>query len=79
MIKDMKLKFKQGVNGFIYEVDYGDVTAVTEPITNTLHELLEKTDKLVLFTDIPTIVECFGIDSDDLENGIWVEIFDVVE
>jgi hypothetical protein len=79
MIKDMKLKFKQGVYGIIFECDFGDVTEVNNPITEDLKHFFSRNTKMSLFDDVDTIVECFGIDEEKLESDIWSEIFDVIE
>lgn len=79
----MKLQFKQGVYGFIYESIHGDITEIlNNPITESEVEFFNKySGDTVMFTDLDTIIELFSLDDEkdpEYINQYWGEILEVV-
>lgn len=74
----MKVKFKEGVFGFTYDAQYGDIIdIITEPISEQEERFFNKygSDDIVLFTDTSDLPEMFGIETEaDLNN--WNEILE---
>ena len=63
----MELKFKEGVFGFIYDSEYGEVTKVfdkplIESEKNLIVEVIGEYD--CLFTDINSVNELFEVNED---------------
>ena len=76
----MKIKFKEGIYGFIYDSTYGDIlTVIHEPVTNEIHTFMSKygNESFCLFTDITTISEIWGLDEEI--NGEWTDIVEEVK
>ena len=76
----MKIKFKEGIYGFIYDSTYGDIlTVIHEPITNEIHKFMSKygNESFCLFTDITTISEIWGLD--EVIEGEWTDIVEEVK
>jgi hypothetical protein len=78
----MKLKFKQGIYGIIYDSVYGDITEITNPITDDAKQLFVHNDYMCLFTDVELITEVFNLDDEDKDveyiNRYWGDILEVV-
>jgi len=74
----MKVKFKEGVFGFTYDAQYGDIVdIIKEPISEQEERFFNKYGSvdIVLFTDTSDIPEMFGIKTEaDLNN--WNEILE---
>lgn len=74
----MKVKFKEGIFGFTYDAEYGDVIdIIKEPISEQEANFYHKygCDECVLFTDCTDLPEMFGIETEaDLNN--WNEILE---
>ena len=79
----MKLQFKQGVYGFIYESIHGDITDVlTKPVTESEVQFFNKySGDTVMFTNIDDIIELFSLDDEKDPEYIkqyWDNILEVV-
>ena len=64
----MKVKFKEGVYGFIYDSQYGEVTKVfdrplTESEENIIREVIGEYDSLM--NDIDSVNELFTFENED--------------
>ena len=64
----MKVKFKEGVYGFIYDSQYGEVTKVfdrplTESEENIVREVIGEYDSLMI--DIDSVNELFTFENED--------------
>ena len=64
----MKVKFKEGVYGFIYDSQYGEVTKVfdrpfTESEEDLIREVIGEYDSLM--TDIDSVNELFTFEDED--------------
>ena len=64
----MKVKFKEGVYGFIYDSQYGEVTKVfdrplTESEENIVREVIGEYDSLM--NDIDSVNELFTFENED--------------
>ena len=64
----MKVKFKEGVYGFIYDSQYGEVTKVfdrplTESEENIVREVIGEYDSLMI--DIDSVSELFTFENED--------------
>lgn len=74
----MKVKFKEGVFGFTYDAEYGDIIdIIKKPISEQEERFFNKygCDEVVLFTDCTDIPEMFGIETEaDLNN--WSDILE---
>jgi hypothetical protein len=68
------VKLKNGVTGFTYDSEYGNVQKIfTQPLTEKEIKLIEKvlSEDDVLFTDNEDINDMFEIDcKEDLENDV---------
>ena len=68
------VKLKNGVTGFIYDSEYGNVQKIfTEPLTEKEIKLISKvlSEDDVLFTDNEDINDMFEFDcKEDLENDV---------
>ena len=76
----MKIKFKEGIYGFIYDSTYGDIlTVIHEPVTDEIHKFMSKygNESFCLFTDITTICEIWGLDEEI--NGEWTDIVEEIK
>ena len=67
----MKVKFKEGVYGFIYDSQYGEVTKVfdrplTESEENIIREVIGEYDSLM--NDIDSVNELFEFEDEDSLN-----------
>jgi hypothetical protein len=80
--KNMKLKFKQGIYGIIYDSVYGDITEITNPVTDDAKQLFINNNYMCLFTDVELITEVFNLDDEDKDvnyiNKYWGDILEVV-
>lgn len=80
----MKLQFKQGIYGFVYESVYGNITEIlTKPVTeNEVRFFNNHSGDNVMFTDIDTLIELFSLDDDKDPEYIkqyWGDILEVVQ
>jgi hypothetical protein len=81
-MKDMKLKFKDGVYGFIYDSMYGDIeNIITEPMTEENIKFFNDNagDYIILLTEINDIVELFYLKDKNEIIEFWDDILEVVE
>ena len=65
------LKFKEGVKGFIYDSEYGEVTKVFDkPLTELEEKLIVEVigEYDCLFTDINSVNELFTFEDEDSLN-----------
>lgn len=81
----MKLQFKQGVYGFVYESTYGDITEIlTKPVTETeVRGFNDHSDDYVMFTDVDTITELWELNDGEKDpeyiKQYWGDILEVVQ
>jgi len=79
-MSEIKVKFKDGVYGFVYDSMYGDIESViTEPMSENEIKFFNKhcSEYTVLFTEANNLVELFGIETetDVVEN--WNDILEI--
>jgi len=75
----MKLRFKQGIYGIIYDSVYGDITEVTNPITDDAKQLFVNNDYMCLFTDTESMVEVFNIETEKDVIEKWSDILEIIK
>ena len=81
-MKEIKLKFKDGVFGFVYDAVYGDITnIVTRPVSKETIEFFNNNteDNYVLFTTTDELAELFGIESEAYVTEYWGDILEIVK
>ena len=81
-MKDIKLRFKDGVYGFVFDSMYGEIeNIITEPISENEMKFFDKisNDYTCLFTDVDSVVEVFDLESEEIENGSWDDILEIVK
>jgi hypothetical protein len=81
-MKDMKLRFKDGVYGFVFDGWYGEINnIITEPISENDVKFFNRTsdEYMSLFTDVDSVVEFFGLENKDIVNGSWDNILELEE
>ncbi len=78
-MKELKLKFKDGVYGFVYDAMYGDITTViTESISEEAANFFNKvTEDQVLFTTTDELAELFGIETETHVTEYWGDILEI--
>jgi len=75
----MKLRFKQGIYGIIFDLNYGNITEVTNPITDDAKQLFDNNRIMALFTDVETIIDCFNIETEEDVTEKWSDILEIVK
>jgi hypothetical protein len=80
-MKELKLKFKDGVFGFVYDAVYGDITnIVTWPVSEEAANFFNNnTEDQVLFTTTDNLAELFGIESETHVINYWGDILETVK
>jgi hypothetical protein len=80
-MKELKLKFKDGVFGFVYDAIYGDITSViTKPVSEEAANFFNNnTEDQVLFTTADNLAELFGIESETHVINYWGDILETVK
>jgi len=78
-MKELKLKFKDGVYGFVYDAMYGDITnVITQPISEEAANFFNNnTEDQVLFTTTNDLTELFGIENETHVTEYWGEILEI--
>ena len=85
MNNKLKIKFKEGVYGFIFDSQYGEITdIITEPVTEQEQATFHKySGDTLMFIDIETIQEVFSLefeeDKDKVDSEFWNNVLEVVE
>ena len=80
-MKEIKLKFKDGVFGFVYDAVYGDITnIVTWPVSKEAADFFNNnTEDRVLFTTTDDLAELFGIETETHVTEYWGDILETVK
>ena len=81
-MKEIKLKFKDGVFGFVYDAMYGDIMSViTEPMSEETIKFFNKycNEDQVLFTTTDDLAELFGIETETYVTEYWGDILETVK
>lgn len=80
-MKEIKLKFKDGVFGFVYDAVYGDVSEIVKrPLSKeTIEFFNNNTEDQVLFTTTDELAELFGIESEAYVTEYWGDILETVK
>jgi hypothetical protein len=80
-MKELKLKFKDGVFGFVYDAVYGDITnIVTWPVSEEAANFFNNnTEDQVLFTTTDNLAELFGIESETHVINYWDDVLETVK
>ena len=80
-MKEIKLKFKDGVFGFVYDAVYGDITnIVTRPVSKEAADFFNNnTEDQVLFTTTDDLAELFGIETETHVTEYWGDILETVK
>ena len=81
-MKEIKLKFKDGVFGFVYDVMYGDVSEIVKrPLSKETIEFFNNNteDNYALFTTTDELAELFGIESEAYVTEYWGDILETVK
>jgi len=80
-MKELKLKFKDGVYGFVYDAMYGDITTViTESISEEAANFFNKVaEDQVLFTTTDELAELFGIETETHVTEYWGDILEIAK
>ena len=80
-MKELKLKFKDGVYGFVYDAVYGDITTIiTEPMSEEAANFFNKvSEDQVLFTTANELAELFGIECEAHVTEYWGDILEIAK
>ena len=79
-MKDIKLKFKDGVFGFVYDVMYGDISEIVKkPLSEETIEFFNHNteDNYALFTTTDNLAELFGIECEAHVTEYWGDILEI--
>jgi len=81
-MKDIKLKFKDGVFGFVYDVMYGDISEIVKkPLSEETIEFFNHNteDNYALFTTTDNLAELFGIECEAHVTEYWGDILEIAK